>query len=313
MIVFGPIPSRRLGRSLGINNVPFKYCTYSCVYCQLGLTNSMTTLNRNFFSPAEIFEETKNKLEKLRLSGERVDYITFVPDGEPTLDINLGAAIEKLKTFGIKLAVITNSSLLFDMNVRNELMLADWVSLKVDTVDPDIWKNINRPHGNLNLASVINGIMEFASEYTGTLATETMLVKNINDSAAAITKTAEIIKKINPQKAYILVPIRPPAEPFVAPPDEDTLNAAYQIFTGSNINTELLVHDEGVEFTFTSDVEKELLSILAVHPMRMDAVNRFLNKSDSKWDVIENMITENKIKEVTYGQNSYFVIKYYTD
>jgi wyosine [tRNA(Phe)-imidazoG37] synthetase (radical SAM superfamily) len=155
--------------------------------------------------------------------------------------------------------------------------------------------------------------MEFASEYTGTLATETMLVKNINDSAAAITKTAEIIKKINPQKAYILVPIRPPAEPFVAPPDEDTLNAAYQIFTGSNINTELLVHDEGVEFTFTSDVEKELLSILAVHPMRMDAVNRFLNKSDSKWDVIENMITENKIKEVTYGQNAYFVIKYYTD
>jgi wyosine [tRNA(Phe)-imidazoG37] synthetase (radical SAM superfamily) len=138
MIVFGPIPSRRLGRSLGINNIPFKYCTYSCVYCQLGLTNSMTTLNRNFFSPDKIFEETEKRLEQLRISGEKVDYITFVPDGEPTLDINLGVDIDKLKTLGIKLAVITNSSLLIDKNIRNELMLADWVSLKIDTASPDI-------------------------------------------------------------------------------------------------------------------------------------------------------------------------------
>jgi wyosine [tRNA(Phe)-imidazoG37] synthetase (radical SAM superfamily) len=310
MIVFGPIPSRRLGRSLGINNIPFKYCTYSCVYCQLGLTNSMTTLNRNFFSPDKIFEETEKRLEQLRISGEKVDYITFVPDGEPTLDINLGVTIGKLKTLGIKLAVITNSSLLIDKNIRNELMLADWVSLKIDTAFPDLWKKINRPHGCLNLESIINGMMEFASGYKGELVTETMLVKNINDGAGAISKTAQVIKTIKPQKAYILIPIRPPAEEYVTQPDESTLNAAYQIFTGFNIDTELLIHDEGVEFTCTSDAEKELLSILAVHPMRIDAVKRFLTRSNSKWDMIENMIAGNKIKEVVYNRNSYFASKY---
>jgi wyosine [tRNA(Phe)-imidazoG37] synthetase (radical SAM superfamily) len=310
MLIFGPIPSRRLGRSLGVNNIPFKYCTYSCVYCQLGKTDSMTALNRKFYSTGEIFEQTKNKLEKLKQAGEKIDYITFVPDGEPTLDNNLGVTIEKLKTLGIKLAVITNSSLLFDENVRNGLMLSDWVSLKVDTVDPRIWKKINRPHGSLSLELILDGVKQFASEYKETLVTETMLVKGINESLDSIRGTAEFIKTLNSQKAYILVPVRPPAEPYSVPPDENTLNAAYQIFSGLGIDTELLVSDEGVEFTFTSDVEKELLSILAVHPMRTDAVKRFLKKSGSKWDVIENMVKENKIREVTYRQNSYFVIRY---
>jgi wyosine [tRNA(Phe)-imidazoG37] synthetase (radical SAM superfamily) len=94
MLVFGPIPSRRLGRSLGINNIPFKYCTYSCIYCQLGLTNHMTSVRRKFLSPDELIKEAENKIEKLKAINEKIDYITFVPDGEPTLDKNLGIEIE---------------------------------------------------------------------------------------------------------------------------------------------------------------------------------------------------------------------------
>ena len=306
-IVFGPIPSRRLGRSLGINNVPFKYCTYSCVYCQLGLTNSMIVYNRDFYSSKEVFKAVKSKLKKLIPAGEKVDYLSFVPDGEPTLDKNLGATIEKLKKLGIKIAVITNSSLLFDKNIRDELKNADWISLKIDSVNPAIWKEINRPQGCLKLEAIIDGMKTFASEFKGELVTETMLVKSMNDDTDSIYKTAETVKTINPSKAYILVPTRPPAETYVTAPDEDTLNKAYQIFKDFNIDTELLTHFEGDEFTFSSDLEKELLSILAVHPMRIDSVRKFLAKSNSKWNVVEELINSKKIKEVIYNNNSYFI------
>jgi wyosine [tRNA(Phe)-imidazoG37] synthetase (radical SAM superfamily) len=254
-------------------------------------------------------QETKNKLEELKKSDEKADYITFVPDGEPTLDINLGATIEKLKKFEIKLAIITNSSMLFNNNIRNELMLVDWVSLKIDTIEPEIWRKINRPHGCLNLELILDGIKNFASSYRGVLVTETMLVKGINDSNESITGTARVIKTINPRTAYILIPTRPPAEAYVIPPDEKTLNATYQVFTDHNINTELMYHNEGDEFTYTSDFEKELLSILAVHPMRMDAVKRFLAKSDLDWNVIEDLIVNNKIKKVVYIGDTYFISK----
>jgi len=309
MIVFGPIPSRRLGRSLGINNIPFKYCTYSCVYCQLGLTNSMIGFNRDFYTSKQIVKAVKSKLKELIAAEEKVDYITFVPDGEPTLDINLGETIEMLKKLGIKIAVITNSSLIYDEYVRNELKNADWVSLKIDSADPDTWKKINRPHGSLNLEAIIEGMKKFAQEFNGYLVTETMLVKDINDNIETITHTAEVIKLINPRKSYILVPTRPPAESYVTAPDEDVINSAYQIFTGFKIDTELMIHYEGDEFTYTSDAEKELLSILAVHPMRIDSVKKFLTKSNTGWNVVENLIHSKKIKEVVYNKMSYFLSK----
>jgi wyosine [tRNA(Phe)-imidazoG37] synthetase (radical SAM superfamily) len=306
-LVFGPIPSRRLGRSLGINNIPFKYCTYSCVYCQLGLTNLMSRIVRDFFKSNEIVQEVKNKLEELESAGEKIDYLTFVPDGEPTLDINLGKTIEKLKTLGIKIAVITNSSLLSKKEIRNELMLADWVSVKIDSAYSSVWKKINRPYGSFKLPEILDGISAFASEFKGKLVTETMLVKGINDNVESLYKTAERINIINPDKAYILVPTRPPAESYVRQPDEYNINAAYQIFNNFSIDTELLIRYEGTDFTFTSDAEKELLSILAVHPMRKDAVENFLLKSGNDWVLVENLIKELKIKEVNYNHSSYFI------
>ena len=307
MIVFGPIPSRRLGRSLGVNNIPPKHCTYSCVYCQAGLTNHMTTTVRSFYTPNKIFNEVWDKIKKLKSAGEKVDYITFVPDGEPTLDINLGITIEKLKTLGIKIAVITNSSLIYDKNIRDELTLADWISLKIDTVYTSVWKKINRPYGSLRLAKILEGIIEFAWEFKGELVTETMLVKGINDGSDSLYKTAEFIKGIKPGKAFILAPTRPPAEQGIESPDEKKLNAAYQIFNDLNIPTELLIYNEGRNFTYSSNAEKELLSILAVHPMRKDAVEEFLVKSKNNWDFIESLINNDKIKEVYYNNNSYFI------
>lgn len=307
MILFGPIPSRRLGRSLGINNIPPKLCSYSCVYCQIGLTDSMAVTRKSFFTPDEIYDEAAAKISELRNAGEKIDYLTFVPDGEPTLDINLGRTTERLKIFGIKIAVITNSSLICDKEVQNDLKKADWVSLKFDSVDEKVWRKINRPHGSLHLNEIIDGAIRFARDFKGTLVTETMLVSGINDTVDSVERTANLIKELSPKKSFILVPTRPPAESWVVRPDEIALNAAYQIFNDLIGNTELLVCNEGTDFTYSSDAEKELLDILAVHPMSEDAVEEFLAKSNSQRDLVNELIYEQLLKTVTYSGKTYFV------
>jgi len=306
-IVFGPIPSRRLGRSLGINNIPPKICSYSCIYCQIGATDSMSIKRNKYFSPEEIYLEVSNKVKQLQSAGERIDYLTFVPDGEPTLDINLGKTIGKLKSLGIRIAVITNSSLLWDEEVRKDIMNADWVSVKIDTVDEKIWHKINRPDGKLELKKILAGIESFASSFKGTLVTETMIVKGINDNIEVIKRTAEAISQIRPDKSYILAPTRPPAENFAEPPSEEKLNLVSQIFSGFVNNTELLAYNEGTNFSFFSNAEKELLSILAVHPMRKDAVEEFLFRSNTTWSLVDDLIKNNQLKKITYENNTFFI------
>ena len=149
-IAFGPVPSRRLGKSLGINNIPPKICPYSCVYCQLGRTHNMQVAREEFYNPEEILYAVEKKVKESLERKEPIDYLTIVPDGEPTLDIDIGKEIELLQTLGIKIAIITNSSLIWDKKVRDDLSKADWVSVKIDAISQDIWHKIDRPHGSLN-------------------------------------------------------------------------------------------------------------------------------------------------------------------
>ena len=308
MIAFGPIPSRRLGRSLGINNIPSKTCSYSCIYCQAGRTTCLSTERKEFYPTENIYKDVEYRIKQLRKNEERIDYLTFVPDGEPTLDINLGNTINKLKELEFKIAVITNSSLLWDDNVKEELLLADLVSLKVDSVFTNLWKKINRPYGRLNLRDILNGIKDFASVFNGILLTETMLIDGINDSVESIYKTAEFIKNINPDKAFLLIPTRPPAEDDVTAPDLKTKSISFQIFSSLIKNTYILDYNEGVNFSFSSEAEKELLSILSVHPMRQDAVKEFLIKSNSSWDLIKLLINEEVLRTEEYSGNTFYLI-----
>jgi len=191
MIVFGPVPSRRLGRSLGINNIPPKVCTYSCVYCQLGRTKKMQVERGTFYEPEKILKAVQEKVKKTLEKGESIEYLTFVADGEPTLDVDLGREIDLLKTLNIKIAVITNASLIWRKDVREGLMKADWVSIKIDTTQEAIWRRINRPYGALQLGLILNGMLELGEMYDGELTTETMLVKGFNESDDNIGKIAE--------------------------------------------------------------------------------------------------------------------------
>ncbi len=307
MIVFGPIPSRRLGRSLGINNIPPKTCSYSCIYCQVGKTNCLTLNRSSFFSPDRIYSETGFKIKQLRDKGEKIDYITFVPDGEPMLDINLGTTIKRLKEFGIRTAVITNGSLLWDDSVKNDLMDADLVSIKVDTVFREIWKKINRPHGELKINNITRGILDFSSSFKGTVYTETMLAAGINDSIESLYITADFIKKLQPAKAYLLVPTRPPTVETVTAPDINIRNTALEIFRCKIKNSFIMDYDEGSNFSFTSEAKKELLDILSIHPMREKAVKEFLTRANLPWDIIPTLISEDILRIEEYSGDIFFV------
>jgi wyosine [tRNA(Phe)-imidazoG37] synthetase (radical SAM superfamily) len=307
MIAFGPVPSRRLGRSLGINNIPPKVCTYSCVYCQLGRTLRMEVQRRAFFSPERITREVTEKVNAAQAAGLPIDYLTFVPDGEPTLDGNLGVEIDMLRPLGCRIAVISNASLIWDEGVREELEKADYVSLKVDSAEELAWRRINRPARGLQLLSILEGIVEFSRRFRGYLATETMLVRGVNDDEPSLRETAEFLSRAGPDKAYISVPIRPPAEGWAAVPSEEDLNAAYQIFSERLADVELLVGEEGDQFASTGDVQKDLLAITAVHPMREEAVMRLLLSGGADWEVLQQLLNKGLLKETLYRGKKFYV------
>jgi len=310
-LVFGPVPSRRLGRSLGINNIPPKTCSYSCVYCQLGKTSNILVDRQAFYKPEDILRAVRRKVDEATVRNERIDYLTFVPDGQPTLDIHISKEISSLKQTGMPIAVITNASLLWREDVKEDLRKADFISLKVDAVSEDLWRKVNRPHKGLRLNMVLESIQEFAEEFRGTVVSETMLIKGI-DYGNEFEKIAEFLtelKKLN--KAYIAIPTRPPTENWVKQPKEDVVNAAFQAFSkklGAS-RVEYLVGYEGNAFASTGNVEEDLLSITAVHPMREEAVKKLLKKANADWQVIEKLLCENKLVELEYEGNTYYMRK----
>ena len=304
-IAFGPVPSRRLGRSLGVNNIPNKICSYSCVYCQLGNTVNLKTNRMRFYDPNELIEEVH---EKIKLAGsENIDYVTFVPDGEPTLDINLGMEASKIADYGVKVAIITNSSLIPDSNLRQELETFDLVSLKIDAVSEEIWNKVNRPSKDLDFRKIKDGIMDFAKEFNGKLITETMLVGNV-DYNEELKGIASFLAMVNPDESYISIPIRPTPEKWAIPPGPEVVNFAFQLFSRVVGKVELLTTSEGEGFYSTGDFETDFLGITSVHPMRDDSVAVFLKKYGKDQETVDSLVREGKIIPVYYNGH-YFYLK----
>jgi len=306
-IAFGPVPSRRLGQSLGINNVTTKSCSYTCVYCQVGQTTDKAIEPRSFFTPQQIHDAVATRLQQLRADGQRVDYLTFVPDGEPTLDSRLGDNIEALRDLGIPIAVITNGSLLWREDVRARLSKADLVSIKVDAVDEAGWRKVNLPHRDLELATILQGIRSFAAGYTGTLITDTMLIAGLNDSEASLTATADFIAGIAPQTAYLAVPTRPTTVKDVHGSDEAGLLQAHQIFAARLAEVELLTGHEVGPFAHTGDAREDLLAVTAVHPMREDDVRRLLAEDGADWQLVETLLAGGELKMLTFEGERFYL------
>ena len=308
--LFGPVPSRRLGRSLGINNIPAKHCSYACVYCQVGRTTHPLTTRRAFYAPQQVVQAVSDRLTQLRQQGERVDYLTFVPDGEPTLDVHLGEAIELLRPLGVPVAVMTNGSLLGQEEVRRELALADWVSVKVDSVDEAVWRRIDRPHPSLRLDEILQGIRVFAKSFAGVLVTETMLVRGINDTEAVMRGVAEFLAGIRPRCAYLGIPVRPPVESWGVGPDATVFNQLYQVLAEQVQPVECLIGDEGSDFSSTGDPAADLLRITAVHPMRAEAVRALLAQTGSPWQVVEQLIEQGHLHQTVHRGHTFYLRRF---
>ncbi len=306
-IVFGPVPSRRLGKSLGVNNIPPKICTYSCVYCQVGKTLKMEAERSLFYDTTEVVREIEEEVKKFQQKNETIDYISFVPDGEPTLDLELGEKIRKLKHLGIKIAVISNASLIWQEKVREDLKEADWVSLKVDALTPSIWRKVDRPHRSLELKNILEGIKVFSKDFQGSLNTETMLVRDMNDREEELHKIAGFIKELNAHRCYISIPTRPPTIKWIQPPLPEKITVAYNIFQEYGLLVECLLGFAVQSFGFTGDIERDILSITAVHPMRESEIQNFLKKAGSDWEVIKNLIKDKKLIKTSYGNQKFYM------
>ncbi len=305
-IAFGPVPSRRLGYSLGVNNIPAKTCSYGCIYCQVGRTTCMEIERKTFYDSRFILAAVEKKLEQTHSAKIPLDYITFVADGEPTLDINLKRELQLVKGLGCKTAVISNASLIWRPGVQDALMEADWVSLKVDAAVKKTWRRINRPHGKLLMEKILAGALAFSDRYSGKMVTETMLVRNVNDDDESVKRIAAYLSVLKPETAYLSVPTRPPAETRVRPPREIQLQSAYEIFRRELPDVAFNISYEGDNFHATGDVASDLLGITAVHPMREDAVFKFLRQAGAGKEILENLVLQNKLTRVEYQGKTYY-------
>jgi wyosine [tRNA(Phe)-imidazoG37] synthetase (radical SAM superfamily) len=207
--VYGPVASRRLGFSLGVDIIPFKTCTLDCVYCQLGSTGRTTVRRRSWFPPEAILAQIREAVD----SGQRIDVITFSGSGEPTLSRDLGFLIRSIKKMTrIPVAVLTNGTLLGRKDVRRDLAAADIVGPSLDAVPAALFRRVNRPHASLDNRKIIDGLARFRDEFAGEIRLEIMLVKGVNDSPAAIEAVKKAVVRIRPDRIELNTVVRPPAD-----------------------------------------------------------------------------------------------------
>jgi wyosine [tRNA(Phe)-imidazoG37] synthetase (radical SAM superfamily) len=273
--VFGPVPSRRLGKSLGIDPVPLKTCNWNCVYCQLGRTKPLSNVRGEFFPPEDILAEVKQALAS-HTPGD-IDWVTFVGSGETTLYARIGWLIAQVKSItSLPLAVITNGSLLYQPDVRRELFTADAVLPSLDAGNAMLYRKINRPHPAVSYKKLVDGLVAFRKEYHGKLWLEVMLVQGLNDTPGALLEIAAIVQEIRPDEVHILQPDRPPAENWVQPPDKKALLDAQAIL--GDVARIVQIHHGDFELQGPDSLVEAVIGIITRHPMREDELVQTLKR-----------------------------------
>lgn len=229
--IFGPVPSRRLGRSLGVDLVPLKTCTYDCIYCQLGRTTNKTAERKEWVCLKGVIAELKKKLDT------RPDYITLSGSGEPTLFSRTDELIRRIKDItDIPVAVLTNGSLLWLPEVRSSIMKADVVIPSLDAGDNQLFQYVNRPHSDITFSKMLEGLVKFRDEYTGKYWLEVFILDGVNTAEAQIKKLADCIKRIGPDRVQVNTVTRPPTEDFaVAVPPERLKVVACKLYKNAEV------------------------------------------------------------------------------
>ena len=300
--VYGPVPSRRLGYSLGVDILPFKTCTLDCIYCQLGPTPRKTLERKNFYPRSEILSQIRERIQ----SGARIDYITFSGSGEPTLYRGLGELIRDIKNMtDIPVAVLTNSTTISSPPIRNELREADLVVPSLDAAVQPVFEKVNRPHPELQIKDIIQGLTLFKQEFSGSLWIEILLVKGINDSEQHIQALRKALDQIKPDKVQLNTVVRPPAESFARPLSFKDLE---RIQSRLNHNCEIIADFSPKHQTMISENLKEsILAMIRRRPVTLKDISDSLGiHKNEALKYLNFLINENDIKPVKYENKTYY-------
>lgn len=305
--LFGPVPSRRLGASLGIDLVPFKTCTFNCVYCECGKTTHPTTERKEYVPTGRVIEELNEYLS----SNPKIDYITFSGSGEPTLHKDIGKIIRFLRAQypDYKISVLTNGSLLYIPEVQEELRRVDVVLPSLDAVSPDIFRTINRPIPSISIEKIITGLIDFRKKFSGSIWVEVFLVPGLNDSDEEIEGIGKALRRIHPDKIQINTLDRPGTESWVKPADTTTINRIIEKWKGLPVESIHKAKRVIASSPFNYEIKEQILATLRRRPCTVEDLAAALGLSRVEvGKYIDELLAENILKSHHLDRGVFFTV-----
>jgi len=299
--IFGPVPSRRLGRSLGIDLIPHKTCTYDCLYCQVGLTTDHTATPKEHISLTTVIKELKTKLDT------QPDYITLSGSGEPTLYAPLAELIDQIKALtDIPIAVLTNGSLLWQPHIRQALRRADLVAPSLDAGSPAAFQKINRPHPDITFDKMLAGLIQFRQEFKGQYWLEVFIIEGINTDPAELENLAHGIARIDPDRVQLNTATRPTAVPNVQAVSFEKL---HQIATQLSDKAEVIADfPHRTDREFSSAQSRDVLNLLQRRPCSLDDIAAGLSiKPYQAIKYVDELLAAHKITKQTKNNKIYYL------
>ncbi|MGA1826159.1 MAG: radical SAM protein [bacterium] len=304
--LFGPVPSRRLGKSLGIDCVPYKTCSFNCIYCELGPTNICTTERSAYLKPDIVCKELQMRLEELK--GD-VDFITLAGSGEPTLNSNLPDLIQRIKSITtIPMAILTNSSLLSDRTIRDELLQLDLIVPSLDAVSQDVFSTINRPAEGLCAERIVEGLIALRKEFKGQIWMEVLFCEGINDSPKEIELLRKALSKINPERIQINTVFRPPAQAGTLPLSKEKMIEIKKIF-GTNAQVVGLPSVGTLSIPQSRAFKVRLVELLKRRPCTIpDIINVLAVPRLQLIKVLDKMLDDGKLKICRHDEEIFYYV-----
>ncbi len=305
--IFGPVPSRRLGMSLGVDLIPYKTCSYDCIYCELGKTTDKTILRKEYVASDVILRHLEEYLSLLQTSP---DYITISGSGEPTLNSKIGEIIKEIKRLSaIPVAVITNGSLLFMDQVKEDLMKADIILPSLDAVSPSVFRHINRPAPSLDINDIINAFVEFRKEFHGEIWLEVLFCRALNDDRSEIEGMCEKIKDIKPDKVQLNTVLRPASYDFAYPLSENQLLSIKKMLgENTEVITPIIPMKMGTAFV---DKEEKIVNLISRRPCTCDDIcNALRLHSNEALKYLTKLVKEGRIQYKPHYHRGYYQAVY---
>ncbi|MEW6067703.1 MAG: radical SAM protein [Nitrospirota bacterium] len=299
--VYGPVPSRRLGFSLGVDLVPYKTCTLNCIYCQLGRTTKKTIQRKLYTQKDNVLQEIKEVLNRK----QHIDYITFSGSGEPTLNSDIGILIREIKKLTtIPVAVLTNGTLIFREDVQNDLAVADVVLPSLDAASQEVFRKINRHHQALKINTIIDGLKKFRILYKGQLWLEIMLVKSFNDNKKELIKIKDVVSGIKPNRVYLNTVVRPPSEIYAKPLSRDEM---IEVKNFLDTSCEVIAEFHGEKVAEAQNVEDAIVEMAKRRPVTVIDIANVIGISEANAkQMIKRLKAKSRLKEKQYQGEKYY-------